>query len=179
MLIAPTSTSTMSIPLRQRLKSEINCTPQDTLTGPRFSFQNPAAGPLTDLLTTLAAFLGRRQLHNVGGRPRAPLHSAQTVHEVVAEEFHILESVNYVLVTCTPADWVCLFEVGLLRVQHLRQRFPQGTGSLLSLLSRVPSGVLASVALCIANDYVQDRPFSLDSTPRRIGSSAWFLSCVV
>ena len=58
------------------------------------------------------------------------------------------------------------------------QRSPQVTGSLLSLLSRIPSGVLASVALCIANDYVRD-PFSLDSTPSRIGSSAWFFSCVV
>ena len=50
---------------------------------------------------------------------------------------------------------------------------------MLSLLSRVPSGVLASAALCIANHNVRDRPFSLDSTPSRIGSTAWFLSCVV
>ena len=102
------------------------------------------------------------------------------MHEVVAEECRILESVNYELVTHTPAEWVCLFEVRFsLRVQHLRQRSPQVTGSLLSLLSRVLSGVLASVALCIANDNVQDRPFSLDSTPSRIRSSAWFLSYVV
>ena len=31
------------------------------------------ARSLTDLLTTLAAVLGRREPHNVGGRPRAPL----------------------------------------------------------------------------------------------------------
>ena len=53
------------------------------------------------------------------------------------------------------------------------------TGSLLSLLLRVPSEVLASVALCIANDHVQDRTLSLESTPSCTGSSAWFLSCVV
>ena len=89
------------------------------------SFQLPdprqLACSLTDILTTLAALLGRRQPHNV-----PPLHAAQAVHEVVAEEYRILESVNYELVTYTPADWVCLFEARfLLRVQHLRQRSPQ------------------------------------------------------
>ena len=128
----PTSTSTMSIPLRQRLTFALNC----TLIRPHFSFQIP----LTDLLTTLAAVLGSRQPHNV-----PLLHSAQTVHEVVAEECRILESVNYELVTYTPTDWVSLFEVRFsLRVQ---QRSPQVTGSLLSLLSGVPSGVLVSGAL--------------------------------
>ena len=34
------------------------------------------------------------------------------------------------------------------------------------LLARVPSGVLASLALCLANDCVRDRPRSLESTPR-------------
>ena len=33
------------------------------------------------------------------------LHAGQTVHEVVAEEYHVLESVNYELVTYTLADW--------------------------------------------------------------------------
>ena len=70
-----------------------------------------------------------------------------------------------------------LFEVRFsLRAQQLQQRFPKVTRS---LLSRVLSGVLASGALCIANDYVPDRTFSLDSTPSRIGSSAWFLSCML
>ena len=45
-----------------------------------------------------------------------------------------------------------------------RQRFPQGTGSLLSLLARVPSGVLASWAWCLASDCVRGRPLSLEST---------------
>ena len=111
-------------------------------------FQLPPARTLTDLLTTLAVIRGRRQPHNV-----PPLHTAQAVHEVVTEEHRILESVNYELVTCTPAGWVCLFEARLsLRVQHLRQRSPQVTVSLLSLLARVPSRVLAGVALCLAND---------------------------
>ena len=85
------------------------------------------------------------------------------MHEVAAEEYRILESVNYELVTFTPADWVS-------------RRGSQVTGSLLSLLAPVPFGVLASVALCLASDYVQDRPLSLESSPSRIGSSAWFLS---
>ena len=90
----------------------------------------------------------------------------------MADEHRILESVNFELVTYTPADWVCLFEARIsLRVQHLRQLSPQGTGSLLSLLARVPSGVLASVALCLASDHVRDRPLSLEVTPSRIGSS--------
>ena len=37
-------------------------------------------GSLTDLLTALAATLGRRQPHNV-----PPLHTAQAVHDVVSE----------------------------------------------------------------------------------------------
>ena len=66
-----------------------------------------------------------------------------------------------------------LFETHFsLSVEHLRQRFPQETGSLLSLLARVLSGVLASFALCLAGDFVRDRP------PSRIGSTAWFLSCL-
>ena len=63
--------------------------------------QQPARS-LTDLLTILAAILGRRQPHNV-----PPLHTAHAVHEVVAEEYRILGSVNYELVTYTPADKVC------------------------------------------------------------------------
>ena len=97
----------------------------------------------------------------------------------MAEEYRILESVNYELVTCTPADWVCLFEARISqRVQHLRQRSPQVTGSLHSLLARVPSGVLASVALCLATmSGTAPSPWS----PRQValgallGSSrAWF-----
>ena len=53
------------------------------------------------------------------------------------------------------------------------------TGLQVSLLARVPSGVLANLVLCLANDHVRDRTFSLEFTPRRIGSSSWFLSCVV
>ena len=101
--------------------------------------------------------------------------TARTVHEVDVEEYRILESVNYELVTHTPGDWVKLFEVRFIqRTQQYAQRFPQATRS---LLARVASDVLASGALCIVNDNVRDR-FSLDSRPSRIGSSAWFLSCV-
>ena len=32
-------------------------------------------------------------------------HSARTVHEVIAEEYRVLESVNYELGTYTPGDW--------------------------------------------------------------------------
>ena len=118
--------------------------------------------------------------HRWNTKSNPPLHTAQAVHEVATQEYRVLESVNYELVTYTPADWVCLFEARFsLSVQHIRQRFPQGTGSLLSRLARVPSGVLARLALCLASDYVWDRPLSLQSTPSRIGSSAWFLSCLV
>ena len=106
--------------------------------------RQPARSP-TDLLTTLAAILDRRQPHNV-----PLLHSDRTVHEVVAEEFGDLY---------TPADWISLFEVRFsVRVQQLRQRSPQVT---CSLLSRVFSGVLASGALCIADDYVSGPPILL------------------
>ena len=56
------------------------------------------------------------------------------MHEVAVED-HFLVSVNYELATYSPADMVRLFENRLsLRVQHIRPSFPQGTGSLLSLL---------------------------------------------
>ena len=105
-------------------------------------YPDPAPFQLPDP-RTLAPILGRRQPHNV-----SPLHTAQAVHEVVAEEYRILESVNYELVTCTPADWVCLFEARFsLRVQHLRQRSPQVTGSLLSLF--VMSGTASLLGVCV------------------------------
>ena len=81
----------------------------------------------------------------------------------------ILDSVNYELATYSLADLVRLSE----------SRFTQGTGSLLSLLARFPSGVLACLALSLASDFVRDRLLSLESTPSRIGSSAWFFSCTV
>ena len=49
----------------------------------------------TDLLTALAATLGRRQPHNV-----PPLHTAQVVREVVTEEYRFLNTVT----VFTPAD---------------------------------------------------------------------------
>ena len=64
-----------------------------------------------------------------------------------------------------------LFEVRFsLRTQQHIKRFPQATRS---LLARVPSDVLAT-ALRIVNDYVRDRPFSLDSRPSRISSPVCF-----
>ena len=99
-----------------------------------------------------------------------PLQTAQAVPEVVTEEYRILESMNCELATFSPADWVCLFETRFSSsVEHLRQRFPQGTGSLLSLLTRVPSGILASLALCLAIDCVRDHsPWS----PRQVALGA-------
>ena len=65
-----------------------------------------SARSFTDLLTAIVALLAKRLSHN------APLlHSARTVHEVVTEEYLILESVNNELETYTPGDWVKLFEV--------------------------------------------------------------------
>ena len=133
-----------------------------------FSFRILGSQPAPSLTFSrlLADVLGRRQPHNVS----ALCIAAQAVNEIVTEECRILESLNYELVTHTSADWVCLFGARFsLSIQHLRERFPQGTGSPLSLPARVPSKVLASV----------DSPLSLESTPSRVGSSAWFLSCVV
>ena len=80
----------------------------------------------------------------------------------MAKEYRILDSVIYGLATYTPADWVRLFETRFsLSVEYLRQRFPQGTGSLLSLLARVPPGVLGCLALCLASDFVRDCASSL------------------
>ena len=101
----------MSTPWLQRLAFALNPDPAP--------FQRPdprqPARSLTDLLTALAAILGRRQPRNV-----PPLHTAQGVHEVVLEERRILESANYELGTNTPGDWVRLFELRFsLRVQQL------------------------------------------------------------
>ena len=89
----------------------------------------------------------RRQPHNV-----PPLHTAQVVSEVVSEEYRILDTLNYEVTVFTMADWVRLFRFSL-NVAHLRQRFPQGTGSWLSLLARVPFEVLASTALLLVRDF--------------------------
>ena len=91
--------------------------------------QQPARS-LTDLLSGIAALLARRQPHN------APLlHSARTVHKVLAEEYRILESVNYELGDLHTEDWVKLFQSRFsLRTQQHQQRFPQATRSLLSSL---------------------------------------------
>ena len=101
--------------------------------------------------TAIATLLAKRQLYN------APLlHSAWTVDEVITEACRILESVNYELGTCTPGDWVKLFEIRFsVRTEQHQQRFPQATRS---LLARVRSDVLASGALYIASEYVRDRP---------------------
>ena len=112
---------------------------------------------LTDLLTVLAATLGRRQL--------PPLHAAQAVREVVTKEYHILETLNYGGDEFH-ASSVHLFETRFsLNVLHLRQRFPQGAGSLLSLLIRASSEVLASTALRLASDFARDRQVSLEALP--------------
>ena len=133
-------------------------------------FVQPARS-LTDLLTALAATLGRRHPRNV-----PPLHTAQAVHEVVAEEYRILDTLNYGMATFTPADWVRLFETRFsLSVEHPRQRSPQGTGSQLSLRLRGSR----KLGLRLASDFVRDRPLSRESTPSRIGSSPWFPSCEV
>ena len=88
-----------------------------------------------------------------------PLHTAQAVHEAVTEEYRILDSVNFNVGDLLAADWVCLFETRFsLSVEHLRQRFPQGSGSLLSPLARVLSGLLASVALCLPSDFCPRPP---------------------
>ena len=155
-------------------RSRSHIKPHSARCPDRAPFQLPGlrqpARSLTDLLTAIAALLARHQPVN------APLlHLARTVHEVIAEEYRILESVHHELGAYTPGDWVQLFGLRFsLRTQQHQQRFPQVTRS---LLSRVPSDLLATGALCIASEYVRDRPFSLESRPSRIGSSAWFLSC--
>ena len=100
----------MSTPWRQRLVICIE------LHSARYTdpapFQLPYPQQLTDVLTALAAVLRTRQPRNV-----PPLHTAQAVHEVVAEEYRILDSVNQQTVCASP----------------------KGTCSLLSLLAPVPS----------------------------------------
>ena len=93
----------------------------------------------------------------------APLHTAQAVHEVAVEE--------YELGTYTPADWVNLLETRFsVGVEHLRQRFSQGTGSLLLLLSRVPSGVLEAWP-CVLPVTLSETAHSLWSS-RQVASDA-------
>ena len=113
----------MSSPLRQRLILALSCLPPGTQTRLHSCGQilgsRPAA--LTDLLTALAATLGRRQLRNV-----PPLHTAQAVHEVVTKEYHILDTLNHEVTTFTSSDWVRLFETrSSMNVEHL-QALPTG-----------------------------------------------------
>ena len=118
---APTLRRRMSSPLRQRLTLALNGTPPGTQT--RLHSCGQILSSL-DLLTALAATLGWRQPHNV-----PPLHTGQVVHEVVSEEYRILDTLNYEMTVFT------------LNVEHLRQRVPEGTGSWLSLLARPIRGI--------------------------------------
>ena len=63
-----------------------------------------AAGSLTEFLTAVAAVVGSRQPRKV-----PPLHTAQAVHEVVADEYRI-SGLSELRVGDLLADWVCLFE---------------------------------------------------------------------
>ena len=126
---------------------------------PHFSFQIPSSQPAS----SLAAILGRRQPRNV-----PPLLSAQAVHEVVDEEYHILRFSE--------------LRVGDLLAGRL------GASLRGSLLPEGPASLLpySHCSWCSGerrpvhrHDFVRDHPFSLESTPSRIGSSAWFLSCMV
>ena len=126
----------------------------------RAPFQLPdplqPARSLTDLLTAVAALLARRKTHN------APLlHSAWTVKQVITEECRILESVHCELGTLPPAAWILVLEKRL-SVPAVPAGFPQSPRP---VLARVPSGVLASGAQGIADIYVQNRPFSVESKP--------------
>ena len=125
----------MSTPWRQRHTSALDCTPPGTLTWLHFSFRTLGSRTALSLTSSrlLPLFWACASLTTF-----RPLHTAQAVHEVVTEEYRILESVNNELATSTPADWVCPFETCFsLSVEH-RRHFPQGTGSLLSLLALVP-----------------------------------------
>ena len=93
----------MSPPLRQQLVSALHCTPPGSLTQLHSSFQTLASRP------ALSLTFSRRQPRKV-----PPLHTAQAVHEVVVEEYRILDSVNYELASFMPADWVRLFETPFL-----------------------------------------------------------------
>ena len=131
-----------------------SCIPRGILIRSHFSFQT--ARSLTDLFTAIAALLAGRQPHN------APLlHSARTVHEVVAEEYRIVET--FELGTYTPGDWVKLFEVRFCLVDF--SNIDSASRRRLVHFSRAsPLSVTTSE--------------TTHSRPSRIGSSAWFLSCV-
>ena len=134
-----------------------------------YQFPDPQqpARPLADLLTAIAALLARRQPHN------APLlHSAWTIREVVTEAHRILVSVYHALGTHTPAVWIQVFKQ---RLSLWCQQQPQVSQR--PLLGLVPPDVLARGAQDIADVYVFEQPFAMDSRPSNVGSSAWFLFC--
>ena len=70
------------------------------------------AHSLADLLTSVVAVLGRCQPHNV-----PPLLTAQAVHEVVTQEYRILESVNCVRVGDLHASRLGVFLRGSLLLE--------------------------------------------------------------
>ena len=125
---------------------------------------------LPGLLTALATSLDRLRPHNA-----LTLHTSWTVQEVIAAEARILESVNYEVVTYTPADWVHLLAARFsLKAEQLRQRTPSVVRSPLSL-----ADVVASGALRVAAGFARDCSLELDIAPSRLGCSAWFVSCLL
>ena len=122
--------------------------------------------PLTDLLTATAALFSSRQPHNASS-----LHTGWTVQQIVTEDNRILGSINFELATYTPAAWTQVFK---LRLSLWYQQ--QSQQSQRPLLSLVPPDVPARDAQDVADVYVRDQPFTMDSRPSHVGS-AWFLSC--
>ena len=77
---------------------------------------------------------------------------------------------SYELATHAPAAWIEVFEQRLsLWCQQQLQQLQRPP------LSLVPPGVHAHGAQGIAEAYVRDQLFSVDSRPCHVGASAWFL----
>ena len=172
----------MSAPLRQRLTFASNWTPQGALIRSHFSFQIPGRRPAPS-----PTFL-RLSLPFSTGASLSTFRLCirlRTVHVVVAEECRVLESVNYEVVTYTRACSVCLFEARFsLRVQHLRQRSPQVTGSCCHCSRAFP--LVFWRALPCASPITMSGTAHSPWTPRQVASGAlfgssrawsWFASC--
>ena len=149
-----------------------------TITPSRLRLASPGRCSTAAASTAAGAWASAASAPTDFGPTTPRLFTRPGFQQVIAAEAGILESVNYEVGTYTPA-WVHLLAARFsLMAEQLRQRTLSVVCFPLSLAA-VPADVVASVALRVAVGFARDCLLALGITPRRLGCTAWFVSCLL
>ena len=107
----------------------------------------------------MARLLARRQPHNAPS-----LHTAWTIQQIVAEDYRILEVLNYELATQTPAAWIEVFQ----------RRLPCGVSSNFSIRN-ARSSLVPPGGLLMVRKVLLKHAFGTSPEPRTPGPVTWEL----